>query len=173
MKTIRWLLLLISVVAYRVWFPVGTPPPVVRLDYEIVAIALVGLRHGPRVGAAAGWLIGFLVHSTDPGSMAWGALLGAVLGWLIGLWRERLFLERLASQWLVFSLGIFGYKLLYMILIETTPMGDWPADIPMRILPTALVNSTLGVLIGILWERSRTVGPSALEKVLADDTKRV
>jgi hypothetical protein len=145
----------------------------VRLDYEIIAIALVGLAKGPRVGAAAGWVIGFLVHGAEPGLMAWGSLLGALLGWIIGVWRERLFVERLTSQWLVFTLGILGYKILYMIIIERGAPGDWLLDIPLRILPTTLVNSTLGVLIGVLWERSRTAGPSALEKVLADDSKRV
>jgi len=173
MRVIRWLLLLTSVIIYHVWFPIGNPPPMVRLDYEIVAIALVGLARGPRVGAAAGWGIGFLVHAADPDHMVWGALLGSLLGWLIGVWRERLFLERLTSQWLVFTLGILGYKIFYMILVEGGSPADWLLGLPLRILPTTLINSTLGVLIGVLWERSRTAGPSALEKVLADDSKRV
>lgn len=170
MTTLRWILLFISVVAYRVWFPGDLPQAAITMDYDVVVIVLIGLYRGQRVGAGAGWAIGFLAYAVDPGHMAWGSLIGALLGWLIGHWRERLFLEQLLHRWLVFALGIFGYKLFHYFLIAGTGWADFPRLLLMPILPSALIDATAGVVIGVIWERMNKARPKITERRPADES---
>jgi hypothetical protein len=169
MTALRWILLLASVIAYRVWFTGGLPQPGITLDFDVVVIVLIGLYRGQRVGAGAGWVIGFLAYAIDPDHMAWGGLLGALLGWLIGHWRERLFLEHLLYRWIVFALGILGYKLLHYALIAGTGWLDFFHLLLMPLLPTVLIDATAGVILGIIWERTVQSGPSINEGRTADE----
>jgi cell shape-determining protein MreD len=154
MTFLRWILLLASVLGYRAWFGDSPPLTVIRLDYHLVVIVLVGLYRGQRVGAGIGWLIGFLCYSLDPGSMAWGSLLGALLGWLVGHWRERLFLEQLFYRWLIFVLAIAGYVLLHYLLILRDSIYALPMQFVTRMLPGVLIDATAAVLLGMIWERA-------------------
>ena len=167
---VRWLLLLASVVGYRVWFPDSPPLSRIGVDYDLVVIALVGLYRGQRIGAGAGWVIGFLCYSLDPDHMAWGGFLGAILGWLVGHWRERLFLEQLGYRWLVFGTAITGYKILHYVLIVGHDWPGLPKLFAVLLLPTALIDATLAVLIGVVWERARSTGRSSLDGASVDKT---
>jgi len=170
MTALRWILLFISVVAFRVWFPGNLPESGIMMDYDVVVIALIGLYRGQRIAAGAGWAIGFLAYAIDPDHMAWGAILGALLGWLVGHWRERLFLEQILHRWLVFALGIFGYKLFHYVLIAGTGWADFPRTILMPILPSALIDATAGVVIGAIWERANKARPAINERRPADES---
>jgi hypothetical protein len=152
---VRWILLLTSVIVYRVWFPEGPPPLHVRLDYDLVVIALVALYRGPGVGAAVGWLIGFLSFAPDPGRLAWGSLFGSLLGWVIGHWSQRLFLEHLRSRWIILASGFLAYKILFTAIILAGDWGAWVVSLAIHSIPSALIDATAGVFIGAMWERSR------------------
>lgn len=162
MTILRWLVLLVSVIGFRVWFPGSSPELGITMDYDLVVIALVGLYRGQRFGAGVGWAIGFLSYAADPDHMAWGGLLGALLGWLIGHWRERLFLEQLVYRWLVFALGILGYRLIHYVLIANNAGSDFPRALIVSILPSALIDATSGVVIAAIWERGRTIRRSSV-----------
>lgn len=170
MTPFRWILLLISVIAFRVWFPGNLPQPGITLDYDVVVIALVGLYRGQRIAAGAGWAIGFLAYAVDADHMAWGGLLGALLGWLIGHWRERLFLEQLLHRWLVFAVGIFGYKVLHYFLIAGTGWADFPRALLVPLLPSMLIDATAAVVIGAIWERTNKARPAITDRRPADDS---
>jgi hypothetical protein len=168
MTSLRWILLFVSVIGFRVWFPGDLPQPGITMDYDIVVIVLVGLYRGQRIGAGAGWAIGFLSYAVEADHMAWGALLGALLGWLVGHWRERLFLEQLLHRWLVFALGIVGYKLFHYILIAGNGWADFPRAFLVPLLPSALIDATAAVVIGAIWERTHKAHPAINERRPAD-----
>jgi len=155
MTLLRWILLLTSVIVFRVWFPEGPPPLHVRFDYDLVVIALVGLSRGPGLGAAAGWLIGFLSCAPDPGRLAWGSLFGSLLGWVSGYWSQRLFLEHLRSRWIVLSAGFLAWKILFSAIVFAGDWGGWLVSLVVHALPSALIDATVGVFLGRMWERSR------------------
>jgi hypothetical protein len=156
MIVLRWILLLASVILFRVWFPEGPPPLHIRLDYDLVVIALVGLFRGQGVGAAVGWLIGFLSYAPDPGRLAWASLFGSLLGWVIGYWSQRLFLEHLRSRWIILSAGFLAYKVLFSAIVFAGDWGGWLVSLFVHALPSALVDATAGVVLGRMWERSLT-----------------
>jgi predicted membrane protein len=170
MTSLRWILLFVTVIAFRVWFPGNLPQPAISLDYDVVVIVLAGLYRGQRIGAGAGWTIGFLAYAIDPDHMAWGGLLGALLGWLIGHLRERLFLEQLLHRWLVFATGIIGYKLFHYVLVAGTGWADFPRALLISLLPSALIDATAGVVFGAVWERTRHTRLSIDERRSADES---
>ena len=155
MTVVRWIILLVSIMVFRVWFPEGPPPLHVRFDYDLVMIALVGLARGPAWGTAAGWVIGFLSYAPNPSHLAWGTLFGALLGWVIGYWSQRLFLEHLRSRWIILSIGFFGYKLLFSAIVFAGDWGAWLISLLVHALPSALIDATGGVFLEQMWERAR------------------
>ncbi len=169
MTSLRWLLLAATIVIYRVWFPDVPSSAGVRLDYDLVAIALVGLYRGQRVGAGAGWLLGLLAHATAPDQLVWGGLLGSLLGWVVGHWRQRLFLEQLGSRWVVFVVAFFAYKLGHWMLIQGMGSGAWLDFLLFHIVPSSLIDATAGVLLGVIIERSRAFGARPSESATSED----
>ena len=160
MSVLRWILLLITVVIYRVWFPESPPFHEIRFDFDLAVIIMLGLYRGERVGAAAGWAIGFIAYATDADHFMWSSLLGALVGWVMGHWRDRLFLEQMLSRWIVFAIVSAGYKLLHWPLIMGIGGAPWAETLFLRILPTVLIDATVTVLICRIWERiekSRTL----------------
>jgi hypothetical protein len=160
---LRWIILLASVVFYRVWFPDGPPPLGLRLDYEMLAIALVALYRGVTIGAAAGWGIGFLAQAADPDMMGWGGLLGASLGWAVGLLKERLFLEYVLSRWLVFWGVLLLIKTVYVVFAVGMDPGMWLASFFPACLGSAGLSATVGVILSVLWDRARPRARAAAE----------
>lgn len=172
MSTIRWLLLLSSVVFYRVWFPEAPPPMGLRLDYEMLVIALVALYRGATIGTIAGWGIGLLAHASDPDMMGWGSLLGAVLGWAVGLLKERLFLEYVLSRWLVLWGVLLAIKLIYIMFAVGLDPGMWVASIFPAGLGSAGLSATAGVVLSILWDRARPRARAAVDAVATEEQLR-
>ena len=169
MSILRWVALLSSVVFYRVWFPETPPPLGLRLDYELLVIALIGLYRGVTVGALAGWGIGFLAHAADPDMMGWGSLLGAILGWAVGLLKERLFLEYVLSRWLVLWGVLLAVKLVYIPFAVGLDPGMWIGSVFSAGLGSAGLSATAGVIISILWDRARPRARAAVDAAAADD----
>ena len=170
MTTLRWLVLFTSVVVYRVWFPETPPPPAMRLDYDLLLIALVGLYRGAPMGTMVGWGIGLLAYATDPGRLAWGGLLGACLGWSVGVCKERLFLEYAVSRWLVFWLVLMVYKLFYLVLVAGGDWGLWFTSLWSGGLASAGLSATVGVVVSLLWERARPRQVSAGGAMMMDES---
>ena len=168
MTILRWIILLSSVVFYRVWFPESPPPLGLRLDYEMLVIALIGLYRGVNVGSMAGWGIGFLAHASDPDMIGWGSLLGAFLGWAVGLLKERLFLEYVLSRWLVLWGILLGVKLVYILFAVGLDPGMWLSSVFPAGLGSAGLSATVGVVISILWDRARPRARAAVDAA-ADD----
>ncbi len=154
MSAIRWILLVASVILFRVWFPEGPPPLHIRLDYDLVIIALIGLYRGQNIGATVGWLIGFLAYAPDPGRLAWGSLFGSLLGWVTGFWSQRLFLEHLRSRWIILAAGFMAYKIIFLAIAFGGDWGEWLVSLGIHALPSALIDATVGVFLGRMWERS-------------------
>lgn len=169
MSILRWLVLIASVVLYRVWFPEGPPPMGLRLDYELLAIALVGLYRGVNIGTAAGWGLGFLAHATDPDMMGWGGLLGALLGWAVGLLKERLFLEYVLSRWLVLWGVLLTVKLVYILFAVGLDPEMWLRSIFPAGLGSAGLSATAGVVISVLWDQARPRARAAVNAASTDD----
>jgi len=169
MTILRWIILLSSVVFYRVWFPENPPPLGLRLDYESLVIALIGLYRGVTVGALAGWGIGFLAHASDPDMMGWGSILGAVLGWAVGLLKERLFLEYVLSRWLVLWGILLAVKLVYILFAVGLDVGMWVSSIFPAGLGSAGLSATVGVVISIVWDRARARARAAVNAASSDD----
>ena len=162
MTVLRWALVIIAVVAYRVWFPESPPFHEIRFDFDLAVIVMIGLYRGSRVGTAAGWAIGFVTHATDADHFMWSGLLGAVLGFLIGHWRDRLFLEQMLSRWIVFVIVVFGYRLFHWLLVMGLGGGPWVETLFLRIIPTVLIDATVTVLLCRVWERlTRSTGIEA------------
>ncbi len=155
MSLIRWAILLASVVFYSVWFPDGPPPLHIRLDYDLVVIALIGFYRGPRVGAALGWIIGFLAQATDPWRLVWGGLFGSLLGWFVGIWSQRLFLENLWSRWIVLAIAFMTYKIFYLAIIMAGDWGGWLTSLGLQALPSTLIDATAGAALGNALDRLR------------------
>lgn len=169
MSVIRWLILLSSVVFYRVWFPEGPPPLGLRLDYEMLVIAFVGLYRGQSVGTIAGWGIGFLAHASDPEMMGWGSLLGAVLGWAVGLLKERLFLEYVLSRWLVLWGVLLAIKIVYILFAVGLDPGMWLSSFFPAALGSAGLSATVGVVLSVLWDRARPRARAAVDAAAGDE----
>ena len=167
MTILRWIILLSSVVFYRVWFPESPPPLGLRLDYEWLVIALIGLYRGVTVGSMAGWGIGFLAHASDPDMIGWGSLLGAVLGWAVGQLKERLFLEYVLSRWLVLWGVLLAIKLVYLLFAVGLDPGMWISSVFPAGLGSAGLSATVGVVLSIIWDRA---GPGARAAVDAAAT---
>ncbi|MBI3873252.1 MAG: hypothetical protein HY304_09275 [candidate division Zixibacteria bacterium] len=155
MTLLRWLLLVISVVVYRVWFPEPPLPPPMRLDYDLVVIAAVALYRGGGIGTIAGWGIGFLAAATDPDRMAWGGLLGACLGWTVGAGKERLFLEYAVSRWMVFWGVLVLYKFVDLVVMTRGDGGLLLASLFSGVLASSGLTATVGAVATIIWERTR------------------
>lgn len=169
MSILRWVILLSSVVFYRVWFPESPPPLGLRLDYELLAIALVALYRGVNVGVVAGWGIGFLAHASDPDMMGWGSLLGALLGWAVGLLKERLFLEYVLSRWLVLWGILLAVKLVYILFAVGLDIGMWMSSIFPAGLGSAGLSATVGVVISIVWDRAHPRARAAVDAASGND----
>jgi len=170
MTILRWLLLLISIVIYRVWFPDYPPYHQIRFDYDVAVIIMVGLYRGQRVGVVMGWLIGFLAYATNAEQFVWTSLLGGVFGWLIGHWRDRLFLEQFISRWIVFAIGILVYKLLHWVIVMGGDGAPWYETLGLKILPTIAIDATLAVALCALWERLRRPEADSGQSPAADST---
>jgi hypothetical protein len=155
MSILRGLLILVSVVAYRVWFPDPPPPGSIRLDYDLLVVALVGLYRSPAYGTVAGWVIGFLASAGDPGRLAWGSLLSACLGWTVAILKERLFLEYPLSRWLIFWTVLLVWKSVQQLLVVKWDLGLWIVSFPAAVLASAGLTATVGVVVSIAWERTR------------------
>lgn len=169
MTILRWVILLSSVVFYRVWFPESPPPLGLRLDYELLVIALVGLYRGVYVGTLAGWGIGFLAHASDPDMMGWGSLLGALLGWAVGLLKERLFLEYVLSRWLVLWGILLSIKLVYILFAVGLDLGMWMSSVFPAGLGSTGLSATVGVVISIVWDRAHPRARAAVDAASGDD----
>ena len=169
MTILRWIILLSSVVFYRVWFPESPPPLGLRLDYELLVIALIGLYRGVGLGSMAGWGIGFLAHASDPDMIGWGSLLGAVLGWAIGLLKERLFLEYVLSRWLVLWGILLSIKLVYILFAVGLDLGMWMSSVFPAGLGSAGLSATVGVVISIVWDRAHPRARAAVNAVSGSD----
>jgi hypothetical protein len=152
---LRWILLLASVVAYRVWFPDTPLPPSMRLDYDFMIIALIGLGQGRLMGTVAGWGIGFLAAAGDPGRLAWGSFLGASVGWAVGFWKERLFLEYAFSRWAILWLVLLVAKSFQLLFQTGGDMGLWFVSLWSGVLASTGLTATAGAALSILWERAR------------------
>jgi len=166
---LRWIILLASVVFYRVWFPESPPPLGLRLDYELLVIALIALYRGVNTGVVAGLGIGFLSHAPDPDMMGWGALLGTLLGWAVGLLKERLFLEYVLSRWLVLWGVLLVIKLVYILFAVGLDPGMWVSSIFPAGLGSAGLSATAGVIISILWDRARPRARAAVDAASNDE----
>ncbi|MBD3297458.1 MAG: hypothetical protein GF341_02300 [candidate division Zixibacteria bacterium] len=153
MSAVRWVLLFLAVIVYRTWFPETPPFPEIRFDFDLAVIILLGLYRGERVGAAAGWGIGFIAYATDADHFMWSSLLGALVGWVVGRWRDRLFLEQLLSRWIVFAIVALSYRLLHWPLIMGIGGGPWMDTLLYKVLPTTLIDATVTVLLSYIWER--------------------
>ena len=156
MKIARWVLLGISVVMFRVWYPEAPLPGPMRLDFHLVLIALIGLYNGARVGTIAGWGIGFLDGAPDASMIGWTSLLGSFLGWVVGYWGERLFLEYAISRLLILWLVLVFYKLIYLALAVNGDWSIWTASIWTGALASSGMSATVGVVVSLLWERARS-----------------
>jgi hypothetical protein len=73
-------------------------------------------------------------------------------------------------RWLVFALGIIGYKLFHYVLIAGTGWADFPRAILVPLLPSALIDATAGVLIGTIWERTQKARPAIKGRRPADES---
>ncbi len=169
MSILRWIILLASVVFYRVWFPESPPPLGLRLDYELLVIALVALYRGVNTGVIAGLGIGLLSHAADPDMMGWGALLGTLLGWAVGFLKERLFLEYVLSRWLVLWGVLLVIKLIYILFAVGLDPGMWVSSIFPAGLGSAGLSATAGVIISILWDRARPRARAAVDAASNDE----
>ena len=158
MTILRWVVVLISVVVYRVWFPETPPPGPMHLDYHLVVVALIGLYRGTTAGTLAGWAIGFLVAAPDPDLIAWSSLLGAGLGWVLGYWGQRLFMEIVLSRWLVLWLVLLVYRLIYLSLIVGGDWNIWLRSLWTGAFASAGLTATVGAIVSIFWERLRVRG---------------
>lgn len=172
MSILRWIILLSSVVFYRVWFPESPPPLGLRLDYEMLVIALIGLYRGVHIGTMAGFSIGFLSHAADPDMMGWGALLGALLGWSIGLLKERLFLEYVLARWLVLWGVLLAIKFAYILFAVGLDAGLWLSSVFPAGLGSAGLSATAGVIISVLWDRARPRARAAVDAASTDEQLR-
>ena len=168
MTILRWIILLSSVVFYRVWFPESPPPLGLRLDYEWLVIALIGLYRGVTVGSMAGWGIGFLAHASDPDMIGWGSLLGAVLGWAVGQLKERLFLEYVLSRWLVLWGVLLAIKLVYLLFAVGLDPGMWISSVFPAGLGSAGLSATVGVVLSIIWDRAGPGARAAIDAAATD-----
>lgn len=171
MTYLRWLLLAVSIVFYRVWFPDGPPPLSIRLDYEFLVIALVGLYQGVTVGTIAGWCLGFLGSAYDPEILGWSSLLGAVLGWTVGMLKERLFLEYPLSRWLVLWGVLLIVKSAYMLAAVGMDPGLWISSFFAGALASAGLTATAGLVVSLLWERAKPRLRGASSDALTEDSR--
>ncbi|GAB4328879.1 MAG: hypothetical protein Kow0074_25070 [Candidatus Zixiibacteriota bacterium] len=153
MNMLRWILLVLAVIVYRTWFPESPPFHEIRFDFDLAVIIMLGLYRGERVGAAAGWAIGFIAYATDADHFMWSSLLGALVGWLMGHWRDRLFLEQMLSRWIVFAIVAFAYRLLHWPLVMGIGGGPWADTLFLKILPTVLIDASITVVMCYVWER--------------------
>lgn len=171
MIILRWALLLISVVIYRVWFPDYPPYHQIRFDYDVAVIIMIGLYKGPRVGVIMGWLVGFLAYATNADQFVWTSLLGGMFGWLIGQWRDRLFLEQFVSRWIVFAIGILAYKLLHWVIVMGAGGAPWYETLGLQILPTVAIDATLTVVLCSVWERIQRSEADSSQSQAAEASK--
>ncbi|MEW5701719.1 MAG: hypothetical protein AB1792_05780 [Candidatus Zixiibacteriota bacterium] len=155
MSVVSWIALAASIVAYRVWFPDTPAPPRMRLDYDLMVIALIGLNRGRLIGTFSGWAIGFLAAAGDPGRLVWGSLLGAGAGWIVGFWKERLFLEYTFSRWLILWSVLLVAKAFQLLFQTGWDLGLWLSSLWSGALASAGLTATAGVGIAVLWERAR------------------
>lgn len=155
MTVLRWALVMVSVVVYRVWFPETPPPGPMHLDYHLLVVALIGLYRGTTAGTVAGWAIGFIVAAPDPDLIAWSSLLGAGLGWVMGYWGQRLFMEIVLSRWLVLWLVLLVYRLIYLSLIVGGDGNTWLRSLWTGAFASAGLTATAGAIVSIFWERLR------------------
>lgn len=117
-KLIRWLLVLLSVVAYQGLLAEYLCPGGTGLRYDLLVVLLAGLIGGTTRGAIAGGLVGFITDCLTPNFMGWGMMVNTTIGLAAGMSRDRLFLERIAARWLVFAVGMAVHDIIYLLPVS-------------------------------------------------------
>jgi len=154
-KVLRWLAVALSIAAYQGLLAEYLAPGGVGLRWALLVVLLAGLSGGATRGALVGGMVGFLTDCLTPSFLGWGMLVKVTIGAGIGMARERLFLDRVYSRWLVFAAGIALHDIVYLL-----PVTGFDVPVYFRTLwvdtgISVLVTSVVGTVVLAAWQSMR------------------
>jgi uncharacterized membrane protein len=162
-RLIRWLLVLLSVVAYQGLLAEYLCPGGIGLRYDLLVVFLAGLIGGAARGAIAGGLVGFITDCLTPNYLGWGMMVNATVGLAAGMSRDRLFLERAAARWLVFAVGIAIHEIIYLLPVSGFDPSLYGKTLLFDSSISMAITSVVGTAVLVTrqaWRRPVTGGTS-------------
>jgi cell shape-determining protein MreD len=160
MRAFRWLLVVLSIVAFQGLLAEYLAPGGVGLRWALLIVLLAGLTGGTTRGALTGGLVGFVTDCLTPAFLGWGMLVMVTVGAAVGMARERLFLERIYSRWLVFAAGIALHDIVYLLPVTGFDMKVYFQTLWLDTGISVLVTSIVGAVTLAAWQATRTTDKS-------------
>lgn len=151
----RWILVIISVVAYQGLLAEHLSPGGAGLRWDLLVILLAGLTGGVTRGALAGGIVGFMVDCLTPSFLGWGMMVNITLGAVVGMSRERLFLERVLARWMVLAVGILLHDVVYLLPVTGFDLGLYVGILWYDTMLSVIITSVLGTGALVAWETIR------------------
>jgi uncharacterized membrane protein len=144
---IRWVFLLLSVVAYQGLLAEYLCPAGTGLRFDLLVIFLAGLIGGVTRGVIAGGLVGFITDCLTPTFLGWGMMVNASMGLMAGMSRDRLFLERIPARWLVCAACIAIREIVYLLPVIGFDPGLYGRTLWFDTTFSVIVTSIVGTAI--------------------------
>jgi len=154
-KVVRWLAVALSIVAYQGLLAEYLAPGGVGLRWALLVVLLAGLSGGATRGALIGGMVGFLTDCLTPSFLGWGMLVKITIGAAVGMARERLFLERVYSRWLVFAAGIALHDIVYLLPVTGFDILVYFRTLWLDTGLSILVTSMVGTAALAVWQATR------------------
>ncbi len=154
-RIIRWAAVVFSVVAFQGLLAEHLTPGGVGLRWSLLVIMLAGLTGGPTRGIIAGGLVGFVTDCLTPSFLGWGMMVKLLIGAGVGMSRERLFLERGLSRWLVLASAVLLHDLIYLLPVTGFDIGLYFRTLWPDSLISATITSVVGVVMLLAWRSFR------------------
>lgn len=162
-RAFRWLLVVLSIVAYQGLLAEYLAPGGIGLRWALLVVLLAGLTGGTTRGALAGGVVGFVTDCLTPSFLGWGMLVMVTVGAAVGMARERLFLERIYSRWLVFAAGIALHDIVYLLPVTSFDMKVYFQTLWLDTGISLLVTSMVGAVALAVWQAMRESDKSRRE----------
>jgi hypothetical protein len=147
----RWVLIVISVVAYQGLLAEYLSPGGAGLRWDLLIILLAGLTGGATRGALAGGIVGFMVDCLTPSFLGWGMMVNITLGAVVGMSRERLFLERVLARWLVLAMGILLHDIIYLLPVTGFDLALYAGILWYDTMFSVIITSVVGTGALAIW----------------------
>lgn len=154
-KTLRWIAVILSVVAYQGLLAEHLAPNGTGFRWDILVVLLAGMIGGTTRGILAGGMVGLVTDCLVPDFLGWGMMVNAALGAAIGMSREHLFMERPVARWIVLALGLAVHDLVYLLPVSGFDLGRYGWTLATSTTISTAITSLVGIGILIMWQMGR------------------